>query len=258
MLSNLVKFVIEPSLDAYSEEHGFKSRVLGGSRGGQTMDIASCGQLALELGRDAQDQAAAAQMDVRNYHDSCDRLQLFRSLRRRGVSQSWALAAVRIQRCADIRLRVRNELTAVIPRYRGALTGNRLAPLFGRTIMEDVFSCSDELVRKDIFSLCDVTLWPMAWSDNVVVFANDMRKAGRILSAIARQLHDAKGLTIKPGTPEIIPACTRHLSWPSLHIGGLDISVTDSFKCLGFTITCNGDTTVQKHGMLGALRGLLS
>ena len=124
--------------------------------------------------------------------------------------------------------------------------------------MEDVFSCSDELVRKDIFSLCDVTLWPMAWFDNMVVFANDMRKAGRILSVIARQLHDAQGLTIKPGTPEIIPACTRHLSWPSLHIGGLDISVTDSFKCLGFTITCNGDTTVQKHGMLGALRGLLS
>ena len=153
---------------------------------------------------------------------------------------------------------MRNDLTAVSPRYRGALTGNRLTPLFGRIIREDVFSCSDELVRKDIFSLCDVTLWPMAWSDNLVVIANDMRKAGLIMSVIARQLHDIQGLAIEPGTPEIIPACSRHLNWPSLHIGGLDISVKDSFKCLGFTITCNGDTTVQKHGMLGALRGLLS
>ena len=69
-------------------------------------------------------------------------------------------------------------------REKGALTGNRLAPLFGRIVMEDVFVMADPRIERKIFKLCDITLSPLAWSDNVVAFANTPQRAAKILSII--------------------------------------------------------------------------
>ena len=156
-------------------------RVLGGGKGGQTLDIVSCAKFALELGRDSYDKAAVAQMDVATHHDSFDRASLLLSLQRRAVSHQWRLAALRMQRCARVCLQVRGEDTPVLPRQRGALTGSMLAPLFGRIMMEDVFTMADPLIHGQVFQLCGITLWPMAWSDNVVAFANSTRRAANIL-----------------------------------------------------------------------------
>jgi hypothetical protein len=258
LLSDLILLRFRPLMDTYSASNGRAQRVLGGGKGGQTLDIASCAQFALEMGRDAEDMAAVGQMDVKNYHDSFDRVHLYRSMRRRGISREWAIAAIRIHRCARVRLQVRGNLTDVITRSKGALTGNCLAPAFGRMTMEDVFTMCDHLTEQSIFKLGGIELKPMAWSDNIVVFANSTRKAGRIMGFIEEHLYLNGGLLVKEGSAEIIPACSRILTWASVRVNGRDCPVIDSFKCLGFQITCNGNTAGQKSRTLGALRGLLA
>ena len=108
------------------------------------------------------------------------------------------------------------------------------------------------------FSFAGVHVRPMAWSDNVVVFANSAKNAAQILSRIAETLYQLGGHTVKEGSAEIIPACSRRLAWRDIFVNGLQCSVTDSFKCLGFVVTCNGDTSVQRHKMIGTLRGSLA
>ena len=258
LLSNLVKAAILPLVDQYSCDHSFTSRVLGGGKGGQTLDIAACAKLALELGRDANDQAAVAQMDVSNYHDSFDRMGLLQSLRRRRVPLNWALAAVRIQRCARVCLRVGGVKTLPLARNTGALTGNNLAPIFGRIVMEDAFSIVDPMIERYVFKLCDITLLPMAWSDNIVVYANTVQKAAKVLALIEDSLFQLGGYKIKDGSVEIVPACTRRLTWKDVRVDGLRCAVVDSCKLIGYTITCNGDVSTQKSRMIGTLRGLLA
>ena len=98
----------------------------------------------------------------------------------------------------------------------------------------------------------------MAWSDNVVVFSNSAAKAALILSRIAGTLYDFARHTVKEGSAEIVPACSRRLSWNDIVVDGLQCAVRDSFKCLGFVVTCNGDTSVQRSKMFGTLRGSLA
>lgn len=85
VLTNVVMARITPSIDTFSTEHQMLHRVLGASRGRQILDIITCAQQALELGRDNQDRAAVGQMDIRTYHDRIDRPQVLASLLRRGV-----------------------------------------------------------------------------------------------------------------------------------------------------------------------------
>ena len=87
LLSNITFLHLDPGVDVFSVEHGMKERVLGGGRGGQPLDIAATAQMVLQLGRDRDDLAAVGQLDVRNYHDSFDRMQIYNSLRRRNISR---------------------------------------------------------------------------------------------------------------------------------------------------------------------------
>ena len=98
----------------------------------------------------------------------------------------------------------------------------------------------------------------MAWSDNIVVYANTVRQAATILALIEDTLYQLGGLRIKDGSVEIVPACARRLVWQDVRVDGLRCSVIDSCKMLGYTITCNGDVTAQKSRMIGTLRGLLA
>ena len=198
-------------LNQYSDDHGFDTRVLGARKGGQLLDIISCAKFSLELGRDSNDQAAVALLDVSNFHDRFDRMLLFQSLRRRHVCVPWALAAVRIQRCAKVHLRVRGIKTACIVRQTGSQTGNTLCPLLGRIMMEDMFSVVDPQIETSIFNLFESRLWPMAWSDNVVVFSKSVAKAAQIPSIIADTLYDLGGHAVKEGSEEIVLACSRRL-----------------------------------------------
>ena len=159
---------------SYSIDHGLNHRVLGASKGGQPLDIAMCAQLALQCARDSNDLGAFGQLDIRNYHDTISRSEMWRSLRRRSIPVHWCKAAVRLQRCPQVRLRVRGSLTQVLSRTRGALTGNSLAPWFGMVVVEDLFSLAGDLIEPHNFKFMNVTLKPMAWSDNVFVFSNSV------------------------------------------------------------------------------------
>ena len=67
LLSFVVLDVVRPIADAYSTTNGLASRVLGASKGGQTVDIVHTAQLCLQCGRDNEDRAACGQMDIKNY-----------------------------------------------------------------------------------------------------------------------------------------------------------------------------------------------
>ena len=162
--------------------------VLGGGKGGQCIDIAHTAQLMLMCGRDNQDNAACGQMDMRNFHDSMSRGEIWHCQRRRNMARWWCDAALRLQRCPEVRLAVRSGMTGVITRSRGALTGNGLAPLFGRMLVEDAFLLGQPFTDAVICSSMGVILRPMAWSDNLVAFANSSRKVAKILSLLAQQL----------------------------------------------------------------------
>ena len=99
------------------------------------------------------------------------RYAMLDALVRRGVNLAWAVAAVRIQRMPRITLRVKGAFTSTICRRRGAITGNCLAALFGRMLVEDVFAKAHDRIRSFIFRHESVELFPMAWSDNVLSLA---------------------------------------------------------------------------------------
>ena len=97
----------------------------------------------------------------------------------------------------------------------------------------------------------------MAWSDNIVAFANSPSRVARVLSIIARQL-ESMHLHIKDGSLEIVPASTRRQRWAAIRDGPYEFTVTDETKILGYYVACNGDTGRSRATLIGALRGRLS
>ena len=257
LLTEIVLSFVRPYAETYSSEHCLNARVLGASKGGQTLDIALTAQLALMCGRDDMDRAACGQMDIRNFHDSMSRTEMYNCQVRRGIPRIWSVAAIRLQICPAVKLCVRNTTTPVIPRSRGALTGNNLAPWFGRLMVEDAFLAAMPLIQSLGYSFMGISLQPMAWSDNIMAFGKSPSVVARTLAQISDILA-LKHLHIKEDSCEIVPASTRRLRWPSMRAGALSFDVKDEMKSLGFWISCNGDTTRNKSTMLGILRGKLA
>ena len=257
LLTFAVLDVLRPLADAYSVENGMSTQVLGASKGGQTLDIAHTAQLCLQCGRDNEDRAACGQMDIKNYHDSLSRSQMYQSQMRRNVPLVWACAALRLQRCPQVKLCVRSGVTAPILRSRGALTGNSLAPFFGRIVVEDVFLAAAPLLAPLHFSFMGLNLAPMAWSDNIIAFGPSARKVARALGTIAEFLH-SRHLSVKPGSTEIVPACSRRFIWPDIAMKGLTFKVQEEMKSLGYWITCNGNAVRNRATMIGTLKGKLA
>ena len=85
LLTNVVLAVVRPFSARYSEDNGLNVEVLGASKGGQTMDMAHTAQYALMWGRDDGDKAACGQMDIKNYHDSMSRSEMWRCQMRRDI-----------------------------------------------------------------------------------------------------------------------------------------------------------------------------
>ena len=83
MFTFIVKMKLKPYSEAYSENNGLDSRVLGASRGGQPMDIGGTAMLVLQCARDDEDRGAVGHIDIRNFHDSISRHETWKSMRRR-------------------------------------------------------------------------------------------------------------------------------------------------------------------------------
>ena len=118
-------------------------------------------------------------------------------------------------------------------------------------------SSSHNLVETYIFRLRDITLWPMARSDNIYAFANSTTDATKSLSIIAEKFYALGRFQVKDGSTEIAPACTRHFTWPDITVSGLRFTEVDEFVCLGYTMTCDGDVSSQRSRVLGTFRGSL-
>ena len=257
LLTNVVLGVVQPYANVYSREHGLDAAVLGASKGGQTLDIAHTAQLCLMCGREDMDRSAIGHMDIRNFHDSISWSHMFQCQMRRKIPPAWMLAAIRLQRCPEVHMMTRGALSAIIPRSRGALTGNRLAPWFGRIVVEDVLLASERHTQRLNYEIMGTALRPMAWSDNIVVCGRSARGVAKSLGSIADVLA-LHHLRVKDDSCEIVPSCSRRLRWSSIQHSGLTFSVSDETKLLGFWITCNGDPSRNKATMLGGLRGKLA
>ena len=189
------------------------------------MDIISPMQQCLEIGRDKQDCAAVGQTDIQNYHDSIHRYAVLQALRRRAVNRQWALAAVRIQRMPQIALRVKGAITSTIRRCRGAITGNCLAALFGQMIVEDVFLKVHGRIRSFAFNHEDIDLYPMAWSDNMMVFGNSITHVAKTFAVLEYALWEVSELRSKEGSAELVPASSQKFVWPCVKTGNVVVSV---------------------------------
>ena len=133
-----------------------------------------------------------------------------------------------------------------------------LAAVFGRIIVEDAFITAEPRISRFVIHHDGVSLPPMAWSDNIVVFGESIKKVAQTLAVVADVLWDTCQLRIKTGSAEIVPASSQKYTWPAMQCGGIVSQVSKSMKCLGFSITCNGDTSEQKARSLGCLRGSLA
>jgi len=257
LLSSIVFVKVQPFADQYSADHGLDIRVLAGQKGGQPLNIVGVAQHVLQCARDDGDRGAFGHLDVANYHDCISWTEMWRSQRRRQIPQVLCSAVVRLQRCPTIQLCVRNMTTERIPRGRGALTGNRLAPWLGRLIVEDIFTAVQPQIENVCYSFMGVRILPMAWSDNLVAFANSSRNAVKILASIAYQLESVH-LRAKEDSLEIVPASSQRLRWPAMRKGPCTFRVIDESKLLGYHVACNGDTSRSRAVLNGALRGRLS
>ena len=148
-------------------------------------------------------------------------------------------------------------MTEVVPRTRGALTGNSLAAWFGKLLVEDALMTVQPRIENSCFKFMNVVLRPMAWSDNIVAFAKSSRRVARILTLIAYQL-ESMHLHVSDGSLEVVPASTRRLQWPAIRVGPFLFSVADETKLLGYHLACNGDTGRSRATLNGALRGRLA
>ena len=254
LLTCIVKYKVCGYAEEFSSVHSLDSRVLGASRGGQPMDIAGTAMMTLQCARDDEDRGAVGQVDVRNYHDSMSRFEMWKSMRRRNIPTQWCSAALRLQRCPRVCLNVRSTKTCVLLRSRGALTGNSLAPWFGKLLIEDAFLAVQVFTDPLAYHFMQVSLYPMAWSDNIFVFAASVRNAAKALAALSDQL-ERQHLQVKDGSGVIVPASTRKLLWHSVRCRMHTFQVVAETKCLGYFLTCNGDTSQQRACMLGGLRG---
>ena len=255
--SILVKKKITDAIDDYSKRLGLRFRVLGGGKGGQVLDVVTPMQQCLELGRDDNDRAAVGHCDIKNFHDSITREAMLNSLLARNIELPLAVAAIRLQRQPRIALRVKGVLTDVISRQRGAVTGNLLAALFGRMVVEDSMVEAHDRLRPHVFKFGDLEAWPMAWSDNLVAFSKSSNGVAKILAILSQALWKLSALRIKDGSSEVVPASTRRHHWPDVVCDGLYCKVVSSTKCLGYDVACNGDTSRLRVKTVAMLRGRL-
>ena len=179
------------------------------------------------------------------------------SQRRRDIPVHWAGAAIRLQRCPEVQLAVRCVLSNTVTRTRGALTGNPLAAWFGKLIVEDTFLAAEPSLESLHFSFMDVRLQPMAWSDNIAVFANSIGDAASALTSIATHL-ELRHLRVKDGSQCVVPASTVKMSWPNAVAPPFTYPVVAETKCLGYYISCNGDNSRCQATLLGGLRGCIA
>ena len=69
---------------------------------------------------------------------------------------AWCAAAIRLQRCSAVKLRVRGQLRETIHRSRGALTGNALASWLGVIVVEDALLAADTFTSRFDFKFLGV------------------------------------------------------------------------------------------------------
>ena len=76
-----------------------------------------------------------------------------------------------------------------------------------------------------------------------------------MLDRTAAELWSMGELAIKDGSTQIVQASTRRYDEHFLKRGDLSCLVVSQMRCLGYDITCNGDTSSMKQRALGCLRG---
>ena len=104
---------------------------LGGRPGTQCLDIAFDCQMVIEAGLDMHSKSAVCQADLRRYYDSLPTLHIAMFLIQLGVCPMLVAACVVAQMCPDIHLAFLDSTCKISQRTLGALTGSRLAGVFG-------------------------------------------------------------------------------------------------------------------------------
>ena len=224
LLSALCMLTIGPLAETHSRNDNFMGMILGGMKGGQPAEVFATANHVLEKGRDRRSESCIAVGDVANYHDSLTFGVMLRSLLHRGVSQAWARAAVRIMRLPVVFLQIGAFMTGAMTRGRGALTGNRLAALFGRTIMEDVMEYArPELTNRAFAITPDDRLLPQAWSDNMVAYCANMRDAFAVLRILKDALWNVARCLFKDGSLAVVYASVVRYERRDVEIHGMKL-----------------------------------
>ena len=78
-----------------------------------------------------------------------------------------------------------------------------------------------------------------------------------MLDRTAAELWRMGELAIKDGSTHIVQASTHRYDEHFIKRGDLSCLVVSQMRCLGYDITCNGDTSSMKQRALGCLRGTL-
>ena len=256
LLSALCSLTIGPLVDAHSSTKGFTGSILGGSKGGQPAEVFATAYHVLEKGRDRKNQGAVGVGDVANYHDSLMYGVMLRSLLHRGVPPAWAKATVRIQRMPFVILQIGAFFTGSLLRERGALTGNPLAAVFGKIVMEDVMAYARPALLDKAFRISESdALLPQAWSDNVVWYCPSQNDCLSTMSIIKHALWQIARLRFKDGSLAIIKSSVSRYDPSVVNFDRELVRIAFEEPLLGVLLCANGSSVGQRSRVIGALHG---
>ena len=251
LLTMLVELFIVPLCELHTFGEGWAKQVMGHGRGGQTLDIMTCASQVLEKGRDRQNCGAVATLDVRSYHDSIPFGVALRGLRHRGISADWARAAIRLHRCPKFVMQIGTARTRAMRKSRGVTTGNSLAALLGKVIMQDVM----EYVRPALLPLCFQiragAIAPMVWSDNVVSFAKTAEAGIEMICSWKSALWEVARCEVKQGSAVVVPSSIAKCRAHQVIRQELAINIRPAERILGMYVTCNGSDVANRKLLLG-------
>ena len=179
------------------------------------------------------------------------------SLKRRSIPLAWIEAAVRTQRCPRVCLRANGDKKIEVVRERGAITGNRLAALFGRYVVEDVFLDVEAQTARQAFSWTGTSFLPMVWSDNLFFFWKSFENAMTAFERVAFALREDKNLRTKEDDVEALVSSCRPIK-PKVVESVFKVKVQPEMKILGLILAGTGSAKTQESKLVGAVRGLLS
>ena len=222
---------------------------MGCGKGAQTRDMLFCLSQSLEKGRDRLNACAVAMGVIKKCHDVIPWGAAMRGFLNRGISSSIASAVLRVMRCPRLSFTAGAAVSNFILRTRSVLTGNPLAGMVARVVIEDSLSLARPRFVNTFALDDDFVLDALSWSDNLSCIASSIDSAIHNLQIWAGVLNDIFNMHLKSNSKVVVPSRTRIEGDSVVRVGESDWRVVDRELVLGSWLTATGEDASERHAV---------